>query len=335
MVIGKIWHLYIIKDLDPIRIQAIYHALALSIAKTPHINIILLTTTNKTSICCGYHQNFYEEINIEYCKDNNIDLVRRIAGGGLVLLDENQVFFSVILNGMGFPASIKTLFKISLKGPNLFLRQNRLNSFINYNELIINKKKISGIGAASIENAGIVIGNILLDFNYEQFSRVLNVPNESFRLMVLERIKKSITSLKEEMGFKPSIDDVIEGLKKSFEEKIKTQMIEKKLENHEIKYIEEIEKEYKNPEWNFRKKNIKSNKRSYLKIKNGVFVYHSEQLKADFLVINGFIRKIHALSSEDPVNELLGVSIFRIKKKYPEFKKLQEKMVIYCERTIR
>ena len=334
MATDKVWHLYIIKDLDPIRVQAIYHALALSIANTPNINILLLTTTKKTSICCGYHQNFYEEVDLEYCKKHDIDLIRRMAGGGLVLLDKDQVFFNVILNGMGFPAPMKNLYSIGLRGPNHFLRQQKLNSIVNYNELVINGKKISGIGAASVESAGIVIGNILLDFNHEKFCNALNVPSERFREIVLERTQKYMTTLKKEMGFMLSIDGVIDGLKSAFEEKLKTRFIQKELGDHEFKYLNEIESEYKQSEWNFRKKNIKTDKRSYIKIKNGVFVYHNKIFNADFLVINGYVRKIHASSDADNVMDLLDINIFKISKKFPELKKLEKKLKHYCNRAI-
>jgi len=334
MTTDKIWHLYIIKDLDPIRVQAIYHALALSIAKTPKINVLLLTTINKSSICCGFHQNFYEEVDIDYCKKNDIELVRRMAGGGLVLLEKDQVFYNVILNGMGFPAPMRHLYKISLKGPNHFLHQNKLNSIINYNEILIRGRKISGIGAASIENAGIVIGNILLDFNFEKFSQALNVPNEHFRKMVLERTQRYMTTIKKEKGVMITNDEAINGLKSAFEEKLKTKLIEKELGDHEFKFINEVEDEYKDSSWNFRKKNQKNNKRSYIKIKNGVFVYYNRKFNANFLVVNGSIRRVHAQTKVPHIHDLLGVNIFKISKKFPELKKLENRLKHYCNRTI-
>ena len=147
LTINKEWHLYVLKDLEPIRIQTIYHTLATSVSETPNINIILLTTTNKSSMSCGFHQNFYEEVDINFCKKNNIQLVRRMTGGGLVLLEKDQAFFNVILNGMAFPAPISKLYSIALKGPNQFLENLGLDAYVNYNEIVIKNRKISGTGA--------------------------------------------------------------------------------------------------------------------------------------------------------------------------------------------
>ena len=334
MAFEKIWHLYVLKDLDPIRVQAIYHALALSITKTPKINVLVLSTIKKSSICCGFHQNFYEEVDIDYCKKHDIELVRRMAGGGLVLLEKDQVFYNVILNGMGFPAPMRHLYKIGLKGPNHFLHKIKLNSNINYNEILIRGRKISGIGAASIDNAGIVIGNILLDFNFEKFCQALNVPNEHFREMILERTQRYMTTIKREKGVMLSIDEAIDGLETAFGEKLKTKLIEKELGDHEFKFIDEIEEEYRDPNWNFRKKLEKNYNRSYIKIKNGVFIYHNRIFNANFLVINGHIRRVHAPSNVHKLYDLLGINIFKISKKFPELKKLENRLKHYCTRTI-
>ena len=186
MVFNKKWRLIVLKNLEPVRLQAIYHALALSISKTPDYNAILITTTNKTSISCGFHQNLYQEVDLDFCKKNDIELVRRMAGGGLVLLDKNQVFYNVILGGLGFPTPVKNLYTISLEGPNLFLKNLDLDSRIDFNEIAIKNRKISGTGAASIDKSGVVVGNIILDFNYNLFCNALNVPNEDYRQILRE-----------------------------------------------------------------------------------------------------------------------------------------------------
>ncbi|MGV2806176.1 lipoate--protein ligase, partial [Clostridium perfringens] len=44
----------------------------------------LLFYINKPSIIIGKRQNTIEEINQEYVRDNNIQVVRRLSGGGAV-----------------------------------------------------------------------------------------------------------------------------------------------------------------------------------------------------------------------------------------------------------
>lgn len=69
----------------------IFHALsrmgieALNVVspKTPFISI-------------GYFQDAKLEVDIEYCKKENLPIFRREVGGGTVYLDRNQIFYQVI-----------------------------------------------------------------------------------------------------------------------------------------------------------------------------------------------------------------------------------------------
>ena len=40
------------------------------------------------SVLVGYHQAIQEEIRMGYCRENNIDVNRRITGGGAIFFDE-------------------------------------------------------------------------------------------------------------------------------------------------------------------------------------------------------------------------------------------------------
>lgn len=283
---------------------------------------------------CGFHQNFYEEVDINFCKKNDIQLVRRMAGGGLVLLEKDQAFYNVILNGMAFPAPISKIYSIALKGPNRFLENLSLDAHINYNEIVVKNRRISGTGAASIEKAGVVIGNILLNFNHEKFCNALNVPSENFRQLILEQVKKYVSTLKRELPKqKISIDDSIEGLRAGFEEILSVKLKEKDFNDIDLEILNEVEEEYTQHFWNFRKRDAKNKTRSYIKIKNGAFIYHDSKIDADFLVTNGKIKKILNPYNKPGVDKLVGMSIFKITKKYPEFFELQKNIKFYCERA--
>ncbi len=53
---------------------------------------------NNPSIIVGKHQNALAEINYEYVKENNIDVVRRLSGGGTVFHDLGNLNFTFIQN---------------------------------------------------------------------------------------------------------------------------------------------------------------------------------------------------------------------------------------------
>src|SRR6056297_3431340 len=53
---------------------------------------------NRPSIIVGKHQNTLAEINLDYVKEKNIDVVRRLSGGGAVFHDLGNLNFTFIKN---------------------------------------------------------------------------------------------------------------------------------------------------------------------------------------------------------------------------------------------
>ncbi len=59
---------------------------------------ILYLWVNGPSIVVGKHQNTIEEINAKYVKENNIEVCRRVSGGGTVYHDEGNLNYTIISN---------------------------------------------------------------------------------------------------------------------------------------------------------------------------------------------------------------------------------------------
>ena len=57
---------------------------------------IFLLWINKPSIIIGRHQNTIEEINRDYVREHDIEVVRRISGGGAVYHDLNNLNYTII-----------------------------------------------------------------------------------------------------------------------------------------------------------------------------------------------------------------------------------------------
>ena len=72
--------------------QLIYHALA-----NLNIEALVLDSPKEKYVCLGFHQNPDDELDLDYCRNNNIGVFRREIGGGSVWLDNRQVFYNIIL----------------------------------------------------------------------------------------------------------------------------------------------------------------------------------------------------------------------------------------------
>ena len=85
--------LFKLGGLDWKQTQLIYHALAYK-----NIESLVLDFSRDKYISVGLHENPRDELDLNYCKNNNIGFFRREIGGGTVLLDNNQHFYNLIIN---------------------------------------------------------------------------------------------------------------------------------------------------------------------------------------------------------------------------------------------
>jgi len=194
--------------------QVIYHALA-------HLNreALILCSPATPYVCAGYHQDMASEVDLKTCKEQNIPLFRREVGGGLVYLDHRQVFFQLVLNRKNpdIPSNRERFYRKLLEPVVQTLRDFDLSAELRSPcDLIINSKKISGNGAGQIGESNVLVGNILLDFNYEVMASIIRVPSEGFRQEYLHQMQANLTTLQSEMGRAVSSEEVIERLKSNF-----------------------------------------------------------------------------------------------------------------------
>ena len=178
--------------------QLLYHALA----KLGRESLCLLSPATPY-VCIGFHQDVVQEVDLEFCRANDIPVFRREVGGGAVFLDGNQLFFQLILHRDNpiAPKRIDVFYKKFLQ-PVIEVHQ-RIGIAAEYkpvNDLIVEARKISGTGAAEIGDSIVFVGNLILDFDYETLSRVLKIPDEKFRDKVKKTIEENLSTIRRELG---------------------------------------------------------------------------------------------------------------------------------------
>ncbi len=137
------------------------------------------------AVSIGRYQDL-DDIDIEYCTENSIDVVRRITGGKAVL-HENELTYSFIIDKEMMPRSIIESYKIISSAIIQGLRTLGLNPEMNrlkvenrdnpvcfrepsFNELTINRKKF--VGSAQVRKRGKLLqhGSILTGIDTEKHS---------------------------------------------------------------------------------------------------------------------------------------------------------------------
>lgn len=249
--------------------QALYHAAAY----LQHEALFVLRPATPY-VCIGFHQDAEQEIDLEFTKTNQIPVFRREVGGGAVYLDGEQLFYQLVVrrDRLEIPADKGDLYKKFLTPVIDTYREFGMPAeYKPVNDIIANGKKVSGNGAAEINDMVILVGNFILDFDYDTMSKCLRVPDEKFRDKVFKTLYENLSTFQRETGNKPKEQQLGDSLAKRFES-IFGKMIWKTVVDQElIDEADRLQAERYTDAWLFGNDRRKSEARN-IKIREGVHV---------------------------------------------------------------
>ena len=175
--------------------------------KNPYINLaieeylfsktkddIFMLWQNEPSVIIGKNQNAFTEINMNYVKEHNIHIVRRITGGGAVYHDLGNVNYSFISNrdkstGIDFEYFTEPIIK-SLKNIGIEAKLSGRN------DLIVDERKISGNAQHTDGTRVLHHGTLLFDSNLDVLSLALKVDDEKLRAKAIKSTHSRVINLK-------------------------------------------------------------------------------------------------------------------------------------------
>ncbi|PUA31206.1 MAG: hypothetical protein B9J98_07350 [Candidatus Terraquivivens tikiterensis] len=206
------WRLLDLGMADHLMAQTFYEATAKALDEGLVPNTLILVIPKNPYICIGYHQELEKEVDVEYCRRASLPIIRRMQGGGAVYLDSNQLFYQVVVRKDDelVPSNVERLFEKFLGVTVYVYRKLGLPAeFKPINDVVVRGKKISGNGAGAFGNdVLILVGNIILDLDYDSMCRILKVPDEKFRDKMARSMREWVTSLRNELGYVPDVEKI-------------------------------------------------------------------------------------------------------------------------------
>ena len=156
----------------------------------------LLLWQNRNAIVVGLHQNTYEEINPEFVEQNNVQVVRRLTGGGAVYHDMGNLNFSFVTDADG------KAFNFRLLALPVIQTLNRLGiaaEFNGRNDLTIGGLKISG--NAEMMKGGRLLhhGTLLFSSNLETLSAALKVKGDKIESKGIKSVRSRVTNIQDHL----------------------------------------------------------------------------------------------------------------------------------------
>ncbi len=213
---------------------------------------IFLLYINKPSIIVGNNQNTYAEINHNFVKQNNIDVVRRRSGGGAVYHDNGNLNFCFITKKTD--KSSDELFKIFTEPVILALQSLGVDAqFSGRNDLTIDGKKFSGNAQWHTSDRSLIHGTMLFNSDLSVLSKALNASELKFVGKAIKSVRSRVTNIKPCLKEDISMDTFIERIIKKVESHFETFEAYNYSED-ELSEIEKLASEkYATHEWTYGK----------------------------------------------------------------------------------
>ncbi len=246
------WRLLDLGFSEPIVAQTFYEAVAESVHRGLSTNTLILLQPGSPYACLGYHQDLEKEIDLEFCEETGLPVIRRSQGGGATYLDRDQVFYQIVSKeSAAVPRDVEGMFERLLSVTvETYRRLGVEAEFKPLNDVVVGGRKISGNGAGMNESASILVGNIILDLNYNLMARVLRVPDEKFRDKMAKSMKEWVTTLRRELGETPSVDEVKRTYAETFEEILGVRLVRNEPTEEEWRiFCEETRPRHMSREW--------------------------------------------------------------------------------------
>lgn len=203
-------------------------------------------------VLVGYHQSIDQELRLDFCRSEGIDINRRVTGGGTIYFDKTQIGWEIICDKDFFDVGIadSSFFNILSKPLITSLKKLGLNAeFRPRNDIEINGKKISGTGGTEEGNVFLFQGTLLVDFDIRSMIKALKIPIEKLKDKEIDEAKERVTCLRWELDNLPKISYLKQILKQSFEEEFKIDLKPGDLTESEQTFFEKILPKYESEEW--------------------------------------------------------------------------------------
>ncbi|QGA54225.1 lipoate--protein ligase family protein [Sulfolobus sp. E5-1-F] len=226
-------------------------ALLLSVANGSQ-PILRFVIFDPPAVLIGYHQAVEQEVNIEEVRKRGWEIGRRPTGGGTIIMGPWQLGWEIYASNdqlgytpesaikIGAEGVIRTLDKLGIKA-----------SFRPKNDVEINGRKISGIGAFSEGKYIAVTGTILLDFDVDAMVSVLRLSSEKLKDKLARDFKDRLTWINKELLRPIDMEELIKISRDSFAEVLGVKLVDGNYNEFEKKTIQELGLKYSSPEWIF------------------------------------------------------------------------------------
>ncbi len=221
--------------------------------RTP--NTLRFLQFNPATVLVGYHQSVKQEVRVEYCRRNGVDINRRITGGGTILFTPTCLGWEIYADKSApgireLRWDLDRLARKVCQGAVAGIRRLGVEAeFRPKNDIEVGGRKISGTGGTERGDAFMYQGTLLIDFDVDLMLKTLRIPVEKLKDKEIDSVKQRVTCLKWELGEVPPLQRIKRSLVEGFAEVFQAEFREEELYECETELLKERLPYFRSEEW--------------------------------------------------------------------------------------
>jgi lipoate-protein ligase A len=236
--------------------MAIDEAVMLSMKEDKVPPTMRLYRWNPSAVSIGTFQGMEDEVDVDFCRSNGIDFIRRITAGGAVYHDfDGEVTYSIIIpkSHRLAPKDIIESYRLLCGGIIEALAHLGIEGeFEPINDVNAGGKKVSGNAMTRRHGCVLQHGTVLLDLDVNLMFSILKVPQEKISDKMIADVKDRVTSIRDILGRDVQISELQQALKKGFSNALDIELNPGRLSDEEQETAHRLALEkYSSNEWNF------------------------------------------------------------------------------------
>jgi lipoate-protein ligase A len=194
----------------------------------------------------GRHQALGQEINLDYCREHDIGVVRRITGGGAIFLDPGQLGWELAIkrSTLGIHSLADVAREICEVAADGISSLGVKASYRPRNDIEVGGRKISGTGGFFDGDTLFFQGTVLVDMDPQLMVSALRVPKAKLAKRELDSAAQRVVTLRELLGAEtPALDQIQAALAVAFTRRFGLEAVPGELSEPELALAEELFRE--------------------------------------------------------------------------------------------
>jgi lipoate---protein ligase len=206
------------------------------------------------AVSIGYFQGIREEVDLDECFRDGVDVVRRITGGGAVYHDA-ELTYSYVAPESAVPDGILESYRLICSGLVAGLKNLGCKAeFAPLNDVVVGGRKVSGNAQTRRMGCVLAHGTVLLKVDADAMFKYLLVPKEKIREKAVSDVKSRVTSLTDVLRKETTYSKAAEALRKGFASALKLELRDSAPAKEELSAAAALaENKYSTLDWNGRR----------------------------------------------------------------------------------